>query len=134
MDAGPGLRRRGGRGRLRERRAARPADARDASVVRGTGDDLGGGKGVRRRGKSGGRSDARAPSRLHGGLFRLCRRPAPLRGPTCTVACDTVPRPGKESIMNRRECVISTLGVAVALFTPFRIAGQKKSIEPDLTV
>lgn len=36
--------------------------------------------------------------------------------------------------MNRRECVISTLGVAVALFTPFRIAGQKKSIEPDLTV
>jgi hypothetical protein len=36
--------------------------------------------------------------------------------------------------MNRRECVISTVGVAVALFTPFRIAGQKKSIEPDLTV
>jgi hypothetical protein len=34
--------------------------------------------------------------------------------------------------MNRRECVISTFGVAVAFFTPFRIAGQNKTIEPDL--
>jgi hypothetical protein len=34
--------------------------------------------------------------------------------------------------MNRREFVISTFGVAVALSTPFRIAGQKKTIEPDL--
>jgi hypothetical protein len=34
--------------------------------------------------------------------------------------------------MNRREFVISTSGVAVALFTPIRIAGQKKMIEADL--
>ena len=34
--------------------------------------------------------------------------------------------------MNRREVVISAAGVVVALFTPFRIAGQKKPIEPDL--
>jgi len=34
--------------------------------------------------------------------------------------------------MNRREFVISTSGVAVGLFTPFRVAGQKKAIEPDL--
>ena len=34
--------------------------------------------------------------------------------------------------MNRREFVISTFGVAVALFTPLRIAGQKKPPEPDL--
>ena len=34
--------------------------------------------------------------------------------------------------MSRREFVISTSGVAVALFTPFRIAGQKKMIEADL--
>jgi hypothetical protein len=35
--------------------------------------------------------------------------------------------------MNRREFVISTSGVTVALFTPFRIAGQKQRIEPDLS-
>jgi len=35
--------------------------------------------------------------------------------------------------MNRREFVISTFGVTVALFTPFRIAGQKKTTEPDLS-
>jgi hypothetical protein len=35
--------------------------------------------------------------------------------------------------MNRREFVISTFGVTVALFTPCRIAGQKKTIEPDLS-
>jgi hypothetical protein len=34
--------------------------------------------------------------------------------------------------MNRREFVIGTSGVAVVLFTPFRIAGQKNAIEPDL--
>lgn len=34
--------------------------------------------------------------------------------------------------MNRREFVIWTCGVAVPLFTPVRIAGQKKPIEPDL--
>lgn len=34
--------------------------------------------------------------------------------------------------MNRREFVISTSGAAVALITPFRIAGQKQTIEPDL--
>ena len=34
--------------------------------------------------------------------------------------------------MNRREFVISTSGVAVALFTPVRIAGQRKAIDPDL--
>jgi hypothetical protein len=34
--------------------------------------------------------------------------------------------------MNRREFVISASGVAVALFTPVTIAGQKKAIEPDL--
>ena len=34
--------------------------------------------------------------------------------------------------MNKREFVISTFGVAVALFTPFRVAGQKKPVEPDL--
>lgn len=33
--------------------------------------------------------------------------------------------------MNRREFV-STVGVTVALFTPFRVAAQKKTIEPDL--
>ena len=37
-------------------------------------------------------------------------------------------------VMNRREFVISTSGVAVALFAPVRIAGQRKTIEPDLTV
>jgi hypothetical protein len=36
--------------------------------------------------------------------------------------------------MNRREFVISTSGVAVALVAPFGIAGQKKTIEPDLTL
>jgi hypothetical protein len=35
--------------------------------------------------------------------------------------------------MNRREFVISTVGVTVALVTPFRIAAQKKTIEPDLS-
>jgi len=34
--------------------------------------------------------------------------------------------------MNRREFVISTYGVAVALSTPFGIAAQKKPVEPDL--
>ena len=34
--------------------------------------------------------------------------------------------------MNRREFVISTVGATVALSVPFRIAGQKKAIEPDL--
>jgi hypothetical protein len=34
--------------------------------------------------------------------------------------------------MNRREFVITTSGVAVGLFTPFSVAGQKKTIEPDL--
>src|SRR5918996_6240428 len=34
--------------------------------------------------------------------------------------------------MNRRGFVISTSGVAVAFFAPVRIAGQKKTIEPDL--
>jgi hypothetical protein len=34
--------------------------------------------------------------------------------------------------MNRRQFVVSASGVAVALFTPFGIAGQKKAIEPDL--
>lgn len=34
--------------------------------------------------------------------------------------------------MNRREFVISTSGVAVALFTTFRGAGQTKAIELDL--
>lgn len=34
--------------------------------------------------------------------------------------------------MNRREFVISTSGVAVGLFTPLRVAGQKTAIEPDL--
>jgi hypothetical protein len=34
--------------------------------------------------------------------------------------------------MIRREFVISTFGLTVALLTPFRIAGQKKPIEPDL--
>ena len=34
--------------------------------------------------------------------------------------------------MNRREFVISTTVGAVALVTPFRIAGQNKRIEPDL--
>ncbi len=34
--------------------------------------------------------------------------------------------------MNRREFVITTSGVAVALCAPFKIAGQKKPIEPDL--
>src|SRR5688572_304273 len=36
--------------------------------------------------------------------------------------------------MDRREFVVSTSGVVVALVTPFRIAGQKKAIEPDLAV
>jgi hypothetical protein len=34
--------------------------------------------------------------------------------------------------MNRREFVSSTVGVAVALSTPLRIAAQPKPIEPDL--
>jgi hypothetical protein len=34
--------------------------------------------------------------------------------------------------MIRRQFLISTCGVAVALWSPVRIAGQKKSIEPDL--
>jgi hypothetical protein len=34
--------------------------------------------------------------------------------------------------MNRRAFVISTVAVPAALFTPFGIAGQKKTIEPDL--
>lgn len=34
--------------------------------------------------------------------------------------------------MNRREFVISTSSVAVGLFTPFRAAGQKRTIAPDL--
>ncbi len=34
--------------------------------------------------------------------------------------------------MNRREFVISTSGVAVGLFAPFRVGGQQKTIEPDL--
>ena len=34
--------------------------------------------------------------------------------------------------MNRREFVISTSGVAVALVTPFSVVGQRKAIEPDL--
>jgi hypothetical protein len=34
--------------------------------------------------------------------------------------------------MNRREFVISTFGVAVALSNPARVFGQKKAIEPDL--
>ena len=34
--------------------------------------------------------------------------------------------------MNRREFVISTSGVVVALVTPFEIAGRQKTIEPDL--
>ena len=34
--------------------------------------------------------------------------------------------------MNRREFVISTSGVAVALITPFSVVGQRKAIEPDL--
>ena len=34
--------------------------------------------------------------------------------------------------MKRREFVISTSGLAIALLTPFRVAGQKKPIEPDL--
>jgi len=34
--------------------------------------------------------------------------------------------------MNRREFVISTSGVAVALITPFSVAGQRKTIEADL--
>jgi hypothetical protein len=34
--------------------------------------------------------------------------------------------------MNRRDVVISTLALAVVLSTPARIAGQKKTIEPDL--
>ena len=33
--------------------------------------------------------------------------------------------------MNRREFVISTSGVAVALITPFSVVGQRKAIEPD---
>jgi hypothetical protein len=36
--------------------------------------------------------------------------------------------------MNRREFVISTSSVAVGLFTPFRVAGQKRTSEPDLGV
>lgn len=35
--------------------------------------------------------------------------------------------------MNRREFVISTCGVSVALLSPFRLAGQTKTSEPDLT-
>jgi hypothetical protein len=35
--------------------------------------------------------------------------------------------------MNRRDFVISTFGLTAALSTPFRIAGQKKTIEADLT-
>src|SRR5688572_10587315 len=34
--------------------------------------------------------------------------------------------------MNRREFVISTFGVAVALSNTARVFGQKKAIEPDL--
>lgn len=34
--------------------------------------------------------------------------------------------------MDRREFVISTSGVAVALLAPLRIAAQKRAIEPDL--
>ena len=34
--------------------------------------------------------------------------------------------------MNRREFVISTVGYAIALSAPARIAGQKRTIEPDL--
>ena len=34
--------------------------------------------------------------------------------------------------MNRREFVISTLGVAAVLAAPARVLGQKKAIEPDL--
>jgi hypothetical protein len=34
--------------------------------------------------------------------------------------------------MNRREFVVSTGGLAVALFTPLSVAGQKKTIELDL--
>jgi hypothetical protein len=34
--------------------------------------------------------------------------------------------------MNRREFVVPALGVAVAVLTPFRVAGQTKTIEPDL--
>ena len=34
--------------------------------------------------------------------------------------------------MNRREFVISTLGVAATLAAPVKIFGQKKAIEPDL--
>ena len=34
--------------------------------------------------------------------------------------------------MDRRAFVVSTFGGAAALFTPLRIAGQQKAIEPDL--
>lgn len=34
--------------------------------------------------------------------------------------------------MNKREFVISAFGLAVALVSPFRIAAQRKPIEPDL--
>jgi hypothetical protein len=34
--------------------------------------------------------------------------------------------------MNRREFVVSTVAYAIALTSPARIAGQKKTIEPDL--
>ena len=34
--------------------------------------------------------------------------------------------------MDRREFVISTFGVAIALSTPVRLAGQTKALEPDL--
>ena len=34
--------------------------------------------------------------------------------------------------MNRREFVISTFGLTATLSSPFRIAGQGKTIEPDL--
>src|SRR3954451_21510834 len=38
----------------------------------------------------------------------------------------------KRRVMNRREFVISASGVTVALLTSFRVAAQKKTIEPDL--
>lgn len=34
--------------------------------------------------------------------------------------------------MNRRDFVISTLGVAAALSAPARLFGQARTIEPDL--
>lgn len=34
--------------------------------------------------------------------------------------------------MKRREFVVCGSGAAVALFTPFRAAGQKKILEPDV--